>query len=210
MRRWTISARNVMCWRKNFESYAPMAAWLVDVLQRMSAMDSAIETLNASAPGHESRRLAPTELTARGVDGWGVSKPIGKVLRLPQFSGLEPLLWPLQQQFGVGLVAGLFPRNGSVDGPAGGVVRFEMVDGVIRKIGMDGKVIGEVLADQPVVEPLHPEMTLREQALAEQDARAVELAKHADDSRAREAERQRLNDRRHNEEFLRQQQSISR
>jgi hypothetical protein len=133
------------------------------------------------------------------------------VLRLPQFSGLEPLLWPLQQQFGVGLVAGLFPANGTpFDGAAGGIARFALVDGVSRKIGHDGQVIGEVLTDQPVVPPLHEPMTMREQALAEEAERAAVAARHADDTRARELERQRMNDRRHNEEFLRQQQSISR
>jgi hypothetical protein len=53
-------------------------------------------------------------------------------------------------------------------------------------------------------------MTMREQALAEEAERAAVAARHADDTRARELERQRMNDRRHNEEFLRQQQSISR
>jgi hypothetical protein len=190
--------------------YPAIASWLPDVLQRMAEMDRAIEALNASAPGYESRRLLPTELVARNADGWGVSKPVAKTLRLPQFSGLEPLLWPIPQQFGVGLVAGLFPRNGSVESPTRGVQRFELIDGVIRAIGANGAILESVLVEQPVVEPLHPEMSLREQALAEEAERAAVAARHADDARAREVERQRSNDRRHNKEFLRQQQSISR
>ena len=195
------------------ERYPMVSSWLVDFLQRMTALDSAIETLNASAPGYESRRIVPTELAARNADGWGQSQPIGKQLKLPAFvegSGTAPLLWPPLVQFGVGLVAGLFPNNGSPVGPARGILRFELVDGVIKKIGMDGQVIGEVLTDQPVVEPLHPEMTMREQALAEEAERTAVAVKHANDARAREVERERLNSVRHNEEVLRRQQSISR
>jgi hypothetical protein len=50
---------------------------------------------------------------------------------------------------------------------------------------------------------------LREQALAEQEERAVELAKHAADSIAREKERERMNDARHNAEIARRAQAIS-
>jgi hypothetical protein len=70
-------------------------------------------------------------------------------------------------------------------------------------------VLNEVLTDQPVPPPLQPEMSLREMALQEQSERAVELARHADDAMARERERERLDNKRHNEEFLRQQQSLS-
>jgi hypothetical protein len=192
------------------ECYPALAAWLPDVLQRMAAVDREIEHVNATAPGHESRRLASTELTARGADGWGLSKPVGKVLRLPQFSGLEPLLWPLPQQFGVALM-GMFPANGSpVESVARGVSRFELIDGVIRAIGANGEVLESIAVDQPVPPPLHPEMTLREQALAEEAERAAVAAKHAEDGRARERERQRLNDARENSEFARRQQAISR
>jgi hypothetical protein len=57
---------------------------------------------------------------------------------------------------------------------------------------------------------LHPEMTLREQRLQEQSENAIELARHAEDSRARERKRQQLNDARDNAEFVRRQEAISR
>jgi hypothetical protein len=53
-------------------------------------------------------------------------------------------------------------------------------------------------------------MTMREQALAEEAERTAVAVKHANDARAREVERERLNSVRHNEEVLRRQQSISR
>jgi hypothetical protein len=52
--------------------------------------------------------------------------------------------------------------------------------------------------------------TLREQRLQEQEEAALESAYHAEQSRVREAERQRLNDQRHNEELQRRQEAISR
>jgi hypothetical protein len=191
--------------------YPAIASWLPDILTRMAAVDREVEHVNTTAPGQESRRLVSTELCARGTDQWGQSGPVGKQLRLPQFSGLEPLLWPLPVQFGVQLVAGLFPGNGtSVESVARGVQRFEMDGTTIRAIDVNGKVIDEVAVDQPTVPPLRETLSLREQRLQEQSETAIELARHADDSRARERERQRLNDARENAEFVKRQQAISR
>jgi hypothetical protein len=84
-----------------------------------------------------------------------------------------------------------------------------MIDGCVRKIGMDGQLIDEAPIGPPP-EPLHPEMSMREQALQEQEERAVEIARHAADSMARERERERRNDERHNAELQRRQEAISR
>jgi hypothetical protein len=59
-------------------------------------------------------------------------------------------------------------------------------------------------------EPLHAEMSMREQALQEQAERAVEIEKHIADGAAREHERERMNAARHNEEIQRRAQAISR
>jgi len=66
-----------------------------------------------------------------------------------------------------------------------------MVDGVVRKVGLDGELIEE----PPMVplQPLHPVMSLREQALAEEAERAIGLDQYAEEGRARERGRQRLN-----------------
>jgi hypothetical protein len=196
------------------ERYAPMAAWLCSALQRISECDRAIDHVNSTAPSGTSRRLVSTELAARRTDQWGASLPISKQLKLPAFvegDGAAPLLWPPVVQLGAQLVSGLFPRNGTpLDTPAGGILRFELTDdGRIKKIGMDGQVISEMLVDQPVVEPLHPEMSMREQSLAEEAARTAEAARYAEAGRAREAERQRLNDARENAEFARRQSALS-
>jgi hypothetical protein len=96
------------------------------------------------------------------------------------------------------------PRNGSVErDPATPCLGFEMRDGVVCEIG---KPTPSTVPDEPLHEPL----SLREQALIEQEQRAVDLAKHAADSIAREKERERRNDERHNEEIRRRQEAISR
>jgi hypothetical protein len=195
------------------ERYPALTSWLTDFLQRKSIVDKEIEHVNATAPGYEGRRLRSIELVARGIENWGSSTPIEKSLKLPQLvigsSAPAELLWPPVVQFGVQMM-GLFPGNGNIAGPVQGIARFELVDGVIRAIGANGEVLESIAVDQPAVEPLHAEMTMREQALQEQAERAVELARHADDSRARERERQRLNDARENTEFVKRQQAISR
>lgn len=123
-----------------------------------------------------------------------------------------PLLWPPIQQFGVSLVAGLFPQNGTpVESPAHGIARFELTDdGRIIGIGTGGQVLSEVVVNQEPPAPLHPEMTMREQAIAEEGERAAVAAKHAEAGRERERERQRRNDERENAEFARRQAAISR
>jgi len=66
-----------------------------------------------------------------------------------------------------------------------------MVDGVVRKVGLDGELIEEP-ALVPL-QPLHEIRSMRDQALQEQEERAIGLAKHAEDSMARERGRQQKN-----------------
>jgi hypothetical protein len=194
--------------------YPAVTSWITEFFTRKIALDKEVMRINGSAPLGSSRRLKEVELVARAITDWGPSQPIDKQLKLPALvvgsQSTAPLLWPPIQQISVGLVQGLFPRNGSVESPVHGVQRFELIDGVIRAIGANGEVLESIAVDQPVVPALHPEMTLREQALAEEPVRTAEAARHAEEGRARERERQRRNDERENAEFMRRQEAISR
>jgi hypothetical protein len=176
------------------ERYPAVTSWIVDYLHRKSVVDAEIRTVNESAPGYEARRIREIELIARGIEGYGNSVPIEKALKLPALvvgsQSAVPLLWPIQQSIGLQLVSGLFPSNGTIhdDTP---VLRFEMIEGVVRRIGLDGQLIEE----RPMValEPLYPEKSLREQRLEEQRETAIELERHAADAIAREKGREKLN-----------------
>jgi hypothetical protein len=198
------------------ERYTPLTSWLVEFLTRKTALDKEVARINSAAPTGTSRRLKEVELIARNIEGYGASQPLEKHLRLPALvvdsTAAAPLLWPLPVQFSVGLVQGLFPANGSVRGPTpGSVLRFDLTDdGRIIGIGHNGEVLSEVAVNAPSPPPLHPEMSLREQALAEEGERAAVAAQHAEAGRAREAERQRLSDKSHNEEMARRAAAISR
>lgn len=192
------------------ERWPAVTSWIMDYLQRKSLVDAEVRHINETAPGAEGRRLREIELVARGISDWGASQPIEKQLKLPALvigsDAVAPLLWPVRKNLGLEMVSGLFPSNGSIhdDTP---VLRFEFIDGVVRKVGMDGQLIDE----KPMVplEPLHPEISLRDQRLAEQRETAIELERHAADGIAREKERERLNSVRHNEELQRRQEAIS-
>jgi hypothetical protein len=194
------------------ERYPVFTDWLVDFLQRKASVDAEIRHVNETVPGYEARRLREIELVARGIESWGASIAIEKVLKLPALAidtqSALPLLWPLPQPpISLGVIS-LFAPNGSVQrDPSRAVLRFEMVDGVVRKIGMDGQIIEEPPMLQ--LQPLHEPMSMREQALAEEAERTAVAAKHADDVRVREAGRQRLNDERDAAEFARRQAAIS-
>jgi hypothetical protein len=201
-----VEAKAVKLGEEMRELYPQFSAWLVDFLKRKSAVDAEVRGINESAPGYEARRIREIELLARNIHGYGTSQPIERLLKLPALAiGTEfspPLLWPVVQPISLGVIS-MFAPNGSVQrDPSQPCLGFEMRDGIVCEIGKDAP---------PTVppEPLHAPMTLREQALAEQEERAVELAKHAADSIAREKERERMNDARHNAEIARRAQAIS-
>jgi hypothetical protein len=208
-----VEERAVKLADEMLERYPVFTSWCVDFLNRKAVIDAEVRAVNESAPGYESRRIREIELTARGIEGYGLSVPIERTLKLPALAidtqAALPLLWPLPQPpISLGMIS-LFAPNGTPQrDPSRAVLRFEMgEDGVVRKIGLDGQPIEE----KPMVQlqPLHEPMSMREQALQEQAERAVEIAKYAEDGRAREAGRQRLNDERDNAEFARRQAAIS-
>jgi hypothetical protein len=66
------------------EKYPAATAWIVDFLQRKEACDQEVSRINASAPSFEHRRLRGVELTARGIDNFGLNdRPIAETLQLP-------------------------------------------------------------------------------------------------------------------------------
>jgi hypothetical protein len=66
------------------EKYPAATAWIVDFLQRMAACDREVSRINGSAPSFEHRRLLGVELTARGIDNFGLNdRPIAETLQLP-------------------------------------------------------------------------------------------------------------------------------
>jgi hypothetical protein len=202
-----VEAKAVKLAEEMREQYPLFASWLVDYLKRKSVVDAEVRHINETAPGAEGRRLQEIELLARGISGYGMSQPIERLLKLPALvvgsQASPPLLWPVTESIGLAIVAGLFMPNGSVHrDPSTPCLGFEMRDGVVCEIG---KPTPSIVPDEPLHEPL----SLREQALAEQAERAVELAKHAADSIAREKERERMSDERHNAEIRRRQEAIS-
>jgi hypothetical protein len=68
------------------DRYPAITAELVDLFSRIAASDREIARINASAPGYDQRRLLSVELTARGIDRFGLNdKRIAETVRLPAF-----------------------------------------------------------------------------------------------------------------------------
>jgi hypothetical protein len=79
------------------EKYPAATAWIVDFLQRKEACDQEISRINGSAPPLEHRRLLGVELTARGIDNFGLNdRPIAEKLQLPALVGGygSAIAWP--------------------------------------------------------------------------------------------------------------------
>jgi hypothetical protein len=112
-----VEERAVKLADEMLELYPKFSAWLLDFLQRKAVVDAEIRAVNESSPGYESRRIREIELTARGIDGYGMSVPIEKLLKLPALAvGSQtslPLLWPLPQPpISLGVIS-LFAPNGT-------------------------------------------------------------------------------------------------
>jgi hypothetical protein len=66
------------------EKYPAATAWIIDFFQRMVACDQEVSRINGAAPPLEHRRLLGVELTARGIDNFGLNdRLIVETLRLP-------------------------------------------------------------------------------------------------------------------------------
>jgi hypothetical protein len=66
------------------EKYPAATAWIIDFFQRMVGCDQEVSRINGAAPPLEHRRLLGVELTARGIDNFGLNdRPIVETLRLP-------------------------------------------------------------------------------------------------------------------------------
>jgi hypothetical protein len=114
--------------------------------------------------------------------------PIEKLLKLPALvvgsEASAPLLWPVVKSIGLALI-GMFPSNGSMP-ITEECLGFEMRDGVVCEIGKPPPFTDPVA-------PLHPEMSLREQAIEQEAERAIAAERHANAGREREKRREELN-----------------
>jgi hypothetical protein len=62
--------------------YRAITAELVDLFTRIAACDREVGRINGSAPGFDRRRLLGVELTARGIDRFGLNdRPIADMTR---------------------------------------------------------------------------------------------------------------------------------
>jgi hypothetical protein len=78
------------------ETYPMLAKKLIDLLNRIAAIDKEVGRINGSAPYGANLRLREVELEARGLDRFTLDTPsIAKELRLPHFdrSSGQPA-WP--------------------------------------------------------------------------------------------------------------------
>jgi hypothetical protein len=77
------------------ELYPKLAGQLVDLFERIEAVDKEVSRVNGSAPEGEHRRLRQTELVARGFDNFSrVDPPITKAVQLPDWANSEKMVWP--------------------------------------------------------------------------------------------------------------------
>jgi hypothetical protein len=71
-------------------------AQLIDLFERMKAVDKEVGRVNGSAPYGNHRRLLEVELTARGLDRFTTNyRPsIPENVRLPDFEESAKMVWP--------------------------------------------------------------------------------------------------------------------
>jgi hypothetical protein len=78
--------------------YPKLAGQLVDLFERIEAVDKEVSRINGSAPPGEHRRLRQTELVARGLDNFSrADPPIIKAVQLPDWTNSEKMIWPPPQ-----------------------------------------------------------------------------------------------------------------
>jgi hypothetical protein len=80
------------------ELYPKLAGQLVDLFERIEAVDKEVSRVNGLAPEGEHRRLRQTELVARGLDNFSrADPPITKAVQLPDWTNSEKMVWPPPQ-----------------------------------------------------------------------------------------------------------------
>jgi hypothetical protein len=77
------------------ELYPKLTAQLCDLFHRASASDRECSHINREAPAGEHRRLRGVELTARGLDSFGISAPpVTETMKLPGWTQSDRMIWP--------------------------------------------------------------------------------------------------------------------
>ena len=80
------------------ELYPKLAGQLVDLFERIEAVDKEVLRINGSAPSGRHRRLRQVELVARGLDNFSRAyPPITKAVQLPDWTNSEKMIWPPPQ-----------------------------------------------------------------------------------------------------------------
>jgi hypothetical protein len=75
------------------ELYPKLAGQLVDLFERIEAVDKEVSRVNGSAPEGEHRRLRQTELVARGLDNFSRADPPITV-QLADWTNSAKMAWP--------------------------------------------------------------------------------------------------------------------
>ena len=79
-------------------TYPRLVAQLVDLFERIEAVDKEVSRINGSAPSCEHRRLRQVELVARGLDNFTrADPPITKAVQLADWTNSDRLIWPRPQ-----------------------------------------------------------------------------------------------------------------
>jgi hypothetical protein len=77
------------------ELYPKLTAQLCDLFHRASAIDRECSHINREAPAGEYRRLRGVELTARGLDSFGICDPsLTETMKLPGWTQSDRMIWP--------------------------------------------------------------------------------------------------------------------
>jgi hypothetical protein len=75
--------------------YPKFVAQVVDLFERIEAVDKDASRINGSGPSGEHRRLRQVELVARGLDNFSrADPPIAKAVQLPDWTNSEKMVWP--------------------------------------------------------------------------------------------------------------------
>jgi hypothetical protein len=121
----SVEAQRNAVAREFVEVYRNVAAQLIDLFERMEAVDKEVSRVNRSAPDGEHRRLLEAELTARGLERFTVMEnpSIPQKVQLPDPEESAKMAWPRPTvPFGV-LVASsvVLPQIGFRHGKHGGI-----------------------------------------------------------------------------------------
>jgi hypothetical protein len=152
--------------------YQNIVTELVDLFGRIAKCDQTIDSLHATSPDGEGMRLRKVEAAARQIEVVDHSDSVLEKCQLPSFaighSYASPLAWP-PAPIPVDMGLGFFPRSGGevdADEDLYETVLEENTGFYVARRRADAPPLDRGSAPVPV--------SLREQALAEQAARAEE------------------------------------